>query len=329
MYQFIQMAYEYVRSSSKDEIGGESEIFLSKLSQIHAERLASIFADRDPDYGGTIRDLLQIQATRSNIDIVTSRHDKIEWESDDDLQAYLDQINQDENTPSLDPAYGTYLPIHFFLDGGLKDLSWGIYISEIGVYRLAAKLKAGFEAASPLSARDPDYLTLAYQILLRHELEHFKVESFALNAELFLKRPIYVRYLNDVYAETYHSSDCLEEALANAAVLNSTTIRRLLESMYPGQEDIAGFGNYVVQQVFFDQQQEACYRNYRLKEGWPGAGSAGGEARREAMNYLCNQIIHGQTKPPKHELIPLYAYPPDNHFLRQEELVPIHILSQT
>ena len=43
------------------------------------------------------------------------------------------------------------------------------------------------------------------------------------------------------------------------------------------------------------------------------------------MNYLCNQIVTGQQTPPGN-LLPFYAFPPDNFFLRAESLVPVYIL---
>jgi len=164
---------------------------------------------------------------------------------------------------------------------------------------------------------------------LRHELEHFKIESFALNAEMFLGKAIYTPYLTNIYAETYYTDGCLEEALANATVLNSTVIKNLFDKeLYPSADEKKRRVPWqvIVMEEFFDHQP-AGYRNYSLTSGWPYEKDTHlhFDYRRRAMNFLCNQIVSGKVNPPKDE-IPFYAFLPDNHFLRAENLVPIHIV---
>ena len=43
------------------------------------------------------------------------------------------------------------------------------------------------------------------------------------------------------------------------------------------------------------------------------------------MNYLCNQIVTGKVLSPG-DILPFYAFPPDNFFLRAESLVPVYVL---
>lgn len=222
------------------------------------------------------------------------------------------------------------MPIHFFPEDSGTQAGWGIYISEEGVGRLADRLKRAYAAAygAPSPAAKATFRGVAFEVLLRHEMEHFKVESFALNAEMHRQKCVYVPYLQNVYAETYESDACLEEALANATVLHSRVVKTLIHDLYPHQP--ADWWR-IIAESFFDRQPKG-YTNYRLAVGWPkGRDSRRGYTgpkssdRREAMNHLCNQIVTGQVEPGG-EPVPFFAFLPDNYFLRAESLVPIYVV---
>ena len=233
-------------------------------------------------------------------------------------------------------AYATYWPIHFFFNSNPSKAEWGIYISEQGVMRLAAALRKAFNDKYGAPAPDTDYLfeEVAYQVLLRHELEHFKIECFALNAELFLKIPLYAPYLLEVYTRTYYTdSECLEEAISNASVLNSVTINNLFKKLYPPTEERSPIWWQIdIAKTYFDKQPYS-YRNYSLNRDEVSEPIDGLYTLkkhllsdyREAMNLLCNQIVQC-TAAPLQPHIPFSAFPPDNFFLRAESLVPIHIV---
>ena len=159
-------------------------------------------------------------------------------------------------------------------------------------------------------------------------MEHFKVESFALNAEMHRQQGVYVPYLQNVYVETYESDAWLEEALANATVLHSRVIKKLIHDLYP-HRPVDWWR--IIAEGFFDRQPKG-YTNYSLTRGWSDDqkhkdGYAGPRTsdRRDAMNYLCNQIVTGQVRPDG-KSIPFFAFLPDNYFLRAESLVPIYVV---
>jgi len=248
--------------------------------------------------------------------------DWAEWPEDPLLDRQVEKLGLE--------AYATYLPIHFFPEDPWTRANWGIYISEDGVGRLADLLKRGYTDAygPPSSPAKASFRRVAFEVLLRHEMEHFKVESFALNAEMYRQQGVYVPYLQNVYVETYESDACLEEALANATVLHSRVIKKLIHDLYP-HRPVDWWR--IIAEGFFDRQPKG-YTNYSLTRGWSDdqkhkCGYAGPRTsdRRDAMNYLCNQIVTGQVRPDG-ESIPFFAFLPDNYFLRAESLVPIYVV---
>ncbi len=355
LYNYIQRAYEYVRDLGQPQFEGDRKAFVAGLYQ---SRLNSIFEEPPnqaskpwhfDDLPNRVESLTSQHANRlldGNMDEFgePSEAEEIWLESVDRHTADFEKDCTSSIAAIGIDAYATYLPIHFFFESG-DDLNcrWGIYISESGIARLAAELKSAFEQDEqsnrlPSATDKRFFLNVAYEILLRHELFHFRIESFALNAELMLESALYVPYLMNVYSEDYGTDDCLEEALANATVLESAKITRIFQEAYriPGK-----FWDSIIASVFFDKQPPG-YRNYQFRLGdhraWEGPytnrsyGSWWGTVRKSraperqlAINYLCNLILvaGGQQG---HVLKPFFAFLPDNYFLRAENLVPIHIV---
>jgi len=77
----------------------------------------------------------------------------------------------------------------------------------------------------------------------------------------------------------------------------------------------------------FLKLQGPNYRNYELNRGVPqNIARLDREFRyREVVNYLCNQIIRQELEP-QDPLVPYYLYPPNNNFLRAENLCPIYLV---
>ena len=231
-------------------------------------------------------------------------------------------------------AYATYLPIHFFPEGHWRHRKpgWGIYVSEAGVWHVARMIEDGFVRSygTPRAEDRPLLLRIAFEVLLRHEMEHFKVESFALSAELQRRKPLYVPYLMSVSADTYESDFCLEESLANATVLDSRVIKTLVHTLYPERKPKDW--HEVLARALFAKQRYA-YSNYDFRRDWHEESTQSrrrlvhlsNRPRRDAMNYLCNQIVTGEVQP-SGDILPFYAFPPDNFFLRAESLVPVYVL---
>jgi len=338
LYCYIGMALDAVAGMSRDPIDGDAEAVLARL---YLRRMASVFGEPVDARGADAKSLDEIVARLDEFrrwradDILTVRFDKIEVGTGGDPQdPSLDHRRFDGEKDLGIEAFATYLPIHFFPEGHRKKgkPGWGIYVSEAGVRHVARVIEQRFVQSygAPCEDDQSSFHRIAFEVLLRHEMEHFKVESFALSAEMQQRRPLYVPYLMKVYASTYPFAFCLEESLANATVLNSTVIKKHLFKLYP---DKPKDWRDILAKSLFDGQPDA-YSNYEFKRPWHREKDQARAAltkytdrpRRDAMNYLCNQIVTGQPLPPD-GLLPFYAFPPDNFFLRAESLVPVYILN--
>lgn len=225
-------------------------------------------------------------------------------------------------------AYATYAPIHQVTgsSGAPGDFLWGVYISEDKLCRLAAMLQSQClkDYGEP---RKQLFLHASYQILLRYALAHFKLEAFALNAELVRREPIFLRYMANVYLALHRKSECLEDALANATILSSQKVNKIFAERYPAGENLPGLSRCEwrrILKVHLFSCQPPGYQNHEFRDRWRKGGQPVDNVRRFALNYLCNQIISGEIEPKVD--VPFFAFPPDNYFLRGDILVPIHIL---
>lgn len=212
-------------------------------------------------------------------------------------------------------GYGTYIPLHILWPNYQE--FWGIYISENMMIELAIRLYTSSSMYSDLgSLNTRKLLDIAYQIILRHQLFHFKIEQWALVLELVTGKPYYLPYLANVYIPSLYEEDDtnLEEALANRSILNSKKI-----ALMAGAEKYRIFS--AIEHTFI-QPQGPGYRNSDLKRGIPSHVIP---EYRDVMNLLCNQISRGSLDP-QPPLSPFYIYPPNNNFLRAENLVPIYVV---
>jgi hypothetical protein len=343
LYHYIRLAYESTKDLSKERMDGNAEKFLADL---YLSRLSSVFGEPEQaraDLGndiGRLRDCLAGMLDRRGADVLKGRIgdfplDRIDSEqmrSEYDDHDGLGGLPNDQQIEGLGvEAYATYLPIHFFPEDAWSEAKWGIYISEDGVDSLAGLLQRAYRNAygPPSPDAKASFRQVAFEVLLRHEMAHFRIESFALNAEMYRREAVYVPYLEQVYRETYKTDNCLGEAWAKSTVLHSRVVKKLIHELYPSKP--ADWW-CVIACHFFDHQPPG-YTNYNLSLGWTEAekkndarDSRKSSARRNAMNFLCNQIVTGSIRPQK-EIIPFFAFLPDNYFLRAESLVPIYIVS--
>lgn len=346
LYRYVEMAYQYVKELDGVKMEGNAAQAVEQLQRRRMQCILGIDLSSN-DLRSESRPRLVEQVTgsletqqlaivqgRITDFIVPDNMSRIFDEQRDHLERAFEQDQSKTGVLrefGLD-AYASYLPIHFFFTPDHRITDWGVYISEPHMLRLAARLAAAFQAAYGPPA-DPlgtsGFIELAYQILLRHELMHFKLESFALNAEMTSRKALYARYLMQVYIQDYLTDDCLEEGLANSAILLSEAINRFVNTkLYPhGQRrnrtEKIDWRSIVIGE-FLDHQPHG-YRNYDLAKGPHNPDERHGFGRRqEAANYISNQIMTGDRRPTTG--IPFYAYPPDNYFLRAEHLVPIHIV---
>ena len=145
-------------------------------------------------------------------------------------------------------TFGFYLPMHYYFKS--KKTPWGIYLFPDLIMPWAKNLYNTKGKALGLTLRQVEY-AFAYAVF-RHELFHHQVERFSTKQEILTHKVNYKAYWNNVYCPTSKSEDWLEEALAEATVLNSvhvfhnieikpSTFRKLyefdLKRMPPGYSD--------------------------------------------------------------------------------------------
>ncbi len=355
LYDYIQLAFDHVQKFSWEPAEGDPVRF---LNQLYRSRTNSVFSGGDlgePKENESMNDIGQwlgkerterkdglLAGTLDDMGITPDASEAFSKKGQELFNAYnRDSKGGCVSTLGIE-AYATYMPIHFFFSGQQNNTDWGIYISEDGVARLGALLQNACYKQREMGKVEPEkeylFLKIAYQILLRHELTHFRIESFSLSSELVQQRPLYAPYLYNIYANKYGNDDCLEEALANAAVLDSVVIRNLFNELYPKEKFPAAPYTWreVLARNFFDLQPKG-YTNYdfRLCRFLDESASHFNFRNRKeirkitpralGMNYLCNQILCGEYFSPLSE-IPFFTSLPDNYFLRAENLVPIHVL---
>ena len=125
-------------------------------------------------------------------------------------------------------SFGAYLPWHTYAKS--RKTPWGMYffLEPLGVWavELAAEAKA-----HGLNLSNIDALRLAFYLTYRHELFHYHVERFAIRQEVIQRKPIYRPYEENVFnnQQVANTEDWLEEALAQAVVLESTLVANRLK----------------------------------------------------------------------------------------------------
>jgi len=117
-------------------------------------------------------------------------------------------------------ALGCYLPWHGFVK--CEEQPWGTYLF---LENILAWTSDVYHNNKRLAKNDPRSSIMAVfrfcmLVALRHEIFHYQVEKYALKIEASLGHHIYSRYFNDVFLSCAGTADWLEEALAQAVVLD-------------------------------------------------------------------------------------------------------------
>lgn len=119
-------------------------------------------------------------------------------------------------------AFGMYLPMHYYFES--KKTPWGIYLFPDTIIPWAKNLYKAKGKSLGLSLKQVAY-AFTYAVF-RHELFHHQVERFSTKHEILTNQVNYKTYGNNVNWPTRNSEDWLEEALAEATVLNSVHVFR-------------------------------------------------------------------------------------------------------
>jgi hypothetical protein len=330
----IERAYQFVEKYAPYKISGDINIFLREIfrCRLNAAVLDSVdslpcFQKSSLENTSPSTDFHYDFSSLWDVYMIEAEIAKLFYAPDADKR-FLELVNNypehklEKNSGRLfgygTDAYGTYIPLHLVWPNQ-RDF-WGIYISEWMIVDLAIRIFRHLNIQHNLEELPvKKLLDIAYQVILRHELFHFKIEQWSLMLELITGRPYYLPYLEQVYVPTLLDPEDknLEEALANASILYSKKIMELAGRIlkYPVLKAIKST---------FLRYQGPGYRNYSLLYGTPDFIE---KKYRDVVNYLCNQIVRSEIEPTQ-PLGPYYMYPPNNNFLRAENLVPIRVVRQ-
>lgn len=122
-------------------------------------------------------------------------------------------------------AFGMYLPMHYFFQS--KKTPWGIYLFADTILPWAKNLYEVKGKSLGLTLRQVEY-AFTYAVF-RHELFHHQVERFSTKHEILTHQVNYKKYGSEVKWKTSNTEDWLEEALAEATVLNSVHVFRNID----------------------------------------------------------------------------------------------------
>lgn len=118
-------------------------------------------------------------------------------------------------------AFGTYLPWHAFAKS--RRTPWGMYLFLDLIFAWAESMYCDWPAPKPTFLY---VLRLVIQIVYRHELFHYHVERFSTRHEVMTRQPVHRPYKEKVIPAVARTEHWLEEALAQAVVLNSRLVSR-------------------------------------------------------------------------------------------------------
>lgn len=199
-------------------------------------------------------------------------------------------------------SFGTYLPWHVYAESAVTP--WGMYFFLEPLVEWAAMLRhKGREHGLRLTVSQA--LRLAFFVTYRHELFHFHVEWFSVRQEVLYFNPVYRPYDEHVFRRVAGTDKWLEEALAQAVVLESTLVanrlgmpRRAFRALLESQFDEFGPG----------------YRNFRCPElGGPGMGH----------RLLAAQIVNASVD---HPIGSTESYTPKHEYNLAPKVVPGYLV---
>ncbi len=181
-------------------------------------------------------------------------------------------------------VFGMYLPFHYYFKSG----KWGIYlfvdlIEERAeeLYFVQDRLPKPFHMLHRQEIK-----MLYYYAVYRHEFFHYQTEVFTTNAEVLSEKPLYINYKQYVEKYVRNTEHWLEEALAEATVLNSTLVMRK-----------AKLSKAALKAIYeYDLQfMPPGYRDYECKH-YSGPDNA--------HKYLASQIIQTRVEVKPTSLVP-------------------------
>jgi hypothetical protein len=174
-------------------------------------------------------------------------------------------------------AFGTYLPWHAFVRSSRTP--WGMYLFLDKLIHWAVRIHL-FSASLPSPKPSVTAIfNLLFVAVVRHELFHFHVERFALRQEVIQRMPVYRPYVEQVKSQVRQTDRWLEEALAQAVVLESRRV-----------SNKAGFDRETIKKILIPEFKKfpAGYGQFEC-ESWGGPANA--------HRLFGSQIVTAQEHP--------------------------------
>ncbi|WP_162054753.1 hypothetical protein [Pontibacter pamirensis] len=197
-------------------------------------------------------------------------------------------------------AFGCYLPMHAFYNS--TKTPWGIYLYPELIRERAKFLQKNI----PYSITSKQYLAVYLYAVYRHELFHYQTERFATKLEIAFAQPFFKPYHTNVFSPLQYTDDWLEEALAEASVLESVLVPKR-----------TGIKSSIIKDIYkYDlQSMPPGYRDYHCK-------NYGGPA--EAHKTFAAQIAGGNINP-SHKSTALFTI--KGEFGADDRKVPVYMIT--
>ena len=217
---------EDAKTATRPDFGGLDESFYRDVEFIQGTDHIRL---REPN---VLEDVLQYKFSESEPEGFATRFYEATGVDLDEIRHFVQRNRQWRNQHHADltmrfgmEAYGTYLPWHAF---ARSSTPWGIYILPVRIAEWTDNL---LQTSKDLPSPPPSWEQLFFALFwvaYRHELFHWHVETFALQHEVLVRRPVYRPYVEQVRypISTHNPSQWWEEALAQAVVLSSRLVAR-------------------------------------------------------------------------------------------------------
>lgn len=196
-------------------------------------------------------------------------------------------------------AFATYLPWHLHHHG-----RWGMYFFLEPLIDWATDMQRSARRFE-VTLDDSTALRLAFYSVYRHELFHFHVEWFAVRQEVLQRKAVYLPYDKEVFQKVANTEDWLEEALAQATVLESTLVAKKLHLSKASYRKL------------LETEFRRCGPGYRDFE----CAKFGGPE--EAHKLLAAQIVSASQTPKSHATEP---YTPKHEYRVDPRKVPAYLV---
>lgn len=190
LWQDMEKAYAFIEANARYSISGDMEVFLFELVRKRWNLACANLFEPPPDYSQKLSaGIRENFLSTAPAGLSLANIDKISLTKSfaNNFKKFVETIS----TPTQQPAggklygystdgHGTYVPLHL-LWPDMKH--WGIYISESGVLNLAAVMYKNLPKGQmtlfeqDTTDRIERLIQIAYQVILRHQLFHFKIEQ--------------------------------------------------------------------------------------------------------------------------------------------------------